>query len=199
MKTLFFLILGSIFCMVSFSQENANLFYAQDAIANLNDSRLNEISGIADCRSRSNFFWMHNDSGDSSRIFLISRSGAVERRIYFRETVLDCEDIAVGIGAKKGNFVYLGDIGDNYLFRSNVTVYIFREDSLLMGSSAYTTITKYRKTILQYPDGPHDAESLVVDPVDSALYLITKNDAKAGIYGVSLKKLFKGASVILKK
>lgn len=186
-------------CFLSFAQIDTTLFYTQAATGALNDNRLNEISGIADCRGRNGFFWMHNDSGDSARFFLVSREGAVERRVYFPESVFDCEDMAVGLGAKPGTYLYLGDMGDNFLFRSTINIYVFREDSLLMGSDQNITATKYRKISLRYPDGAHDAEALAVDPLDSTLYIITKSDAKAIIFGIPLKKLFKGGSFTLKK
>lgn len=187
------------FAMTCIAQVDTTIFAKQVVLTTLKDAALNEVSGIADCRGRKNCFWMHNDSGDSSRFFLVGYDGNLIRRILFNSPVLDCEDMSVGVGYTKGNYVYLGDIGDNYLLRPAIIMYIFKEDSLLLGTSKYITADKYRRVTLQYPDGPHDAEAFFVDSIDKTLYIVTKRDAQPGIYSVSLKQLFTTTSAVLVK
>lgn len=71
-----------------------------------------------------------------------------------------------------GNYLYLGDIGDNNANRSTITVYRTDEPT----STASTTISarSYTEAKLQYPGGPRDAESLFVDPVTRDMYIVTK-------------------------
>jgi hypothetical protein len=197
-KFQFLVLISSLSSIISIAQDTS-FFNNQHAVGTLNDKRLNEISGIAESRKKPGFFWMHNDSGDSSRFFLVSKNGSVQRTVSFNDFLFDCEDIASGIGAKPGRYVYLGDIGDNFFFRSSIHIYVFNEDSLLMGNEANIKINNYRKISLRYPDGAHDAETLIVDPIDSTLYVITKSGANADIYGIPLKRLFKSSTATMKK
>ena len=97
----------------------------------LQDKQLTEASGIAASRLETDAYWLHNDSGDEARLFLMKKDGSALGIARFNEKVWDCEDIASGIGYKNGAYVYLGDIGDNLRIRSTIYVYIFKEKDLL--------------------------------------------------------------------
>src|ERR1700677_659516 len=62
---------------------------------------MDEISGIAASGINEDLYYVHNDSGHTSRFFAISPSGEVKSIIYFKGDpteqlgVHDCEDIAV--------------------------------------------------------------------------------------------------------
>ena len=68
---------------------------------------MDEISGIAVSGIRKDIYYIHNDSGDTSRFFAISPDGTIKNVIYFKGDpsqplgAVDCEDIAVGIGPDK--------------------------------------------------------------------------------------------------
>lgn len=161
---------------------------------------ITEASGLAASHIKKGEYWTHNDSGDSARLFLIGKDGSNKGIVNFHEFVLDCEDIASGIGAAKGKYVYLGDIGDNFHFRPFINLYIFKEDSLLYTiDRKLTYIQHYKKVTLKYEDGPKDAEALMIDPVDSLMYIVSKREKNVGIYTASLKELFTQATVVLKK
>ncbi|MRG44430.1 hypothetical protein GFS24_04865 [Chitinophaga sp. SYP-B3965] len=77
---------------------------AQDSIpvaitGKLNDAMNNETSGLAASSSNKGLLYIHNDSGDTSRFFLISPDGTLKAIYTFkgspamRRGVLDCEDI----------------------------------------------------------------------------------------------------------
>ena len=70
---------------------------------------------------------------------------------------VDWEDIAID-----GKTIYIGDIGDNAAVRPSIVVYRVTEPALTAKSVNATTFT------LRYPDGPHDAEALMVDPLEAA-------------------------------
>lgn len=95
---------------------------------------MDEISGIAASGINPDLYYIHNDSGDTSRFFSILPTGELKSTVYFkgdpkeRYGVHDCEDIAVGPGPAAGkSYVYLGDIGDNYSVRKYLTVYRMEE------------------------------------------------------------------------
>ena len=84
----------------------------------------------------------------------------------------DWEDIAIGPKPGGGNYLYLGDIGDNNAIRSSVTVY--RTDEPQSTAGATIPVDGYTALHLQYPGGARDAESMFVDPLSGDLFIITK-------------------------
>ena len=92
----------------------------------------------------------------------------------------DWEDMAVGPGPEPGqSYLYLGDIGDNDAVRTDIVVYRVPEP-LLTAADKTATKSKARSTApaeairLRYPDGKHDAETLLVHPSTGNLYIVTK-------------------------
>jgi hypothetical protein len=149
---------------------------------NIQNSGLVEISGCAASRINNGVFWMHNDSGDSARIYAVSSSGA-SRGTYTLSgaSASDYEDIAVGPGPVSGrSYIYVGDIGDNGASRSSKQVYRMAEPTLGTGSQGGTLATE--KFTLVYPDGPRDAETLMVDPLNADLYIVSKREASNRVY-----------------
>ena len=93
----------------------------------------------------------------------------------------DCEDIAVGPGpALNKSYVYIGDIGDNYGGRKYITIYRFEENP----SWLKNTITQAKPAVLwlKYPDGPKDAETLMIDPVEKLFYIVSKRGDTVNVY-----------------
>src|SRR4051812_30365825 len=69
------------------------------ASGRLQDRAMSEISGIAASGIFDDMFYVHNDSGDTSRFFMMSPDGKLHHTIYYNsspDNYLDCEDIAVG-------------------------------------------------------------------------------------------------------
>jgi len=171
----------------------------------LKDPEMDEISGIASSRTNKNILYVHNDSGDTSRFFAITPNGQLKEIFYFRAdpkqpnaNVIDCEDIAVGPGTEKGkNYIYLGDIGDNHKARQSINVYRFQEP-VIDENKAKTTL-KTNIIHLKYPDGAHDAETLMVDPVERLFYIITKREDSVGVYTAPLNASFTDTIMLQKK
>ncbi|WP_147314041.1 hypothetical protein [Deminuibacter soli] len=172
-------------------------FKSPAKVGELADKRLDEASGVAPSHIKNDYYWLHNDSGDKARVFLMKRDGSAQGVANFNELVLDCEDIASGIGYLPGTFVYLGDIGDNHAIRANITVYTFDENELFTAAQKEGKIKRYNKTVLTYPDGPRDAETLMIDPVDSLLYIVSKREKNVHIYSAPLKAIFKQSQITL--
>jgi len=195
MRRIFLLLVCSV-CL--FSIAFAQPFEKQVQSGLLADKRLSETSGLAASRMKPGCFWMHNDSGDSARLFLVNKDGQTEGVVYFNEKVTDCEDIASGIGyGRAKSYVYLGDIGDNKGTRNNIAVYIFKEQELMDGL-AQQHVYQYKKTILEYEDRSKDAEALMIDPIDSVLYIVSKRELNVHVYVASLKDVFQKEKVTLR-
>lgn len=162
-----------------------------NAVGRLQLKAMNEISGIAASGINTNLYYIHNDSGDTSRFFAILPTGDVRATVYFKGDpkeefgVHDCEDIAVGPGPHKGkSYVYLGDIGDNYSVRKYLTVYRMEEQKVWAKDTIVNTTAA--PIHLKYPDGPKDAETLMVDPVERLIYIVSKRQDAVTVYTTPL-------------
>lgn len=124
------------------------------------DPAITESSGLVDLGG---LMVTTNDSGGDPLVFVVDpRSGRTVGRTTFADATRDVEALApAGRGA-----VWVGDIGDNAEQRASVQVHrvpVGRGDRDV-SAPAYELV---------YPDGPHDAESLVAAR-NGRLYLITK-------------------------
>jgi hypothetical protein len=133
----------------------------------------------------SNVLWLHNDSGDSARVFAMTPAGT--HLVTFSVTgagATDWEDIAVGPGPAAGSqYLYMGDIGDNLALRASISVYRVAEPSVSASQSPVTTsLSGSDRLRFTYPDGPRDAESLFVDPLTRDIYILTKRESTKHLY-----------------
>jgi hypothetical protein len=157
----------------------------------LQDRVMSETSGMAASGINSELFYVHNDSGDTSRFFVINAEGKLFNTIYYKgDTTLlkgvdDSEDIAVGPGPKTGkSYIYVGDIGDNNFIKKAIVIYRVEEkEGTLNGTNNSVTATPI---YLRYPDQPKDAETLMIDPLEKLLYIVTKRGDAVGVYTAPL-------------
>lgn len=167
----------------------------------LPSDELDEVSGIAASRKNPGVLWVHNDSGDSARVFAITPEGKL-LGVYSLSgvEVRDCEDIAVGPGPKVGeSYLYIGDIGDNNAARP--MVFIYRVPEPTVSSSQETVraqLADIEKITLKYEDGPRDAEVVMVDPQTGDLYIISKRTDRCKVYRVPSWEMKPGATVTMR-
>jgi hypothetical protein len=156
----------------------------------LEERAVEESSGLAASRRNPGLFWTHNDSGDGP--FLYAFDGEGRRRGVWRVAgarAVDWEDMAVGPGPEPGrSYLYVGDIGDNGRERPHINVYRVPEPQVA-DVDAGATRREPRQTEpaeeirLKYPDGPHNAEALLVHPSTGDIYVVVKNGQPAcGVY-----------------
>jgi hypothetical protein len=156
--------------------------------SHLYSKEMDETSGLVASAINPDIYYAHNDSGDTSRFFAITADGKLKSTIFFtgdvnipKLGVVDCEDIAIGPGPAKGkSYVYLGDIGDNRAVRKFITIYRMEEQKAWVKDSI--THAEPVRLHLKYPDGPKDAESLTIDPIEKLLYIISKRGDSVGVY-----------------
>ncbi len=143
---------------------------------------LNEISGLAVSRSQP-VFWVHNDSGDTARVFALFPSGAViGEYLLSGATNVDWEDMAIGPGPIPGvDYLYLGDIGDNNNNRPEIQVYRVAEPAVPPGGflTEPQLLGDVQTIRLTYPDGPRDSETLMVD-INGDIYVVSKRVTPRG-------------------
>ncbi len=150
-------------------------------------SELVEASGLAASRTTPGVLWSHNDSRGTASLYAFDALGQDLGGYGVPGAfALDWEDMSPGPGPDGTDaYLYVGDIGDNFNIRGGlVTVYRVPDSDpeLLEGEFPEATALTYR-----YPDGSHNAEALFIDPVEAALYLITKSDEAAFVFKGSLE------------
>lgn len=164
---------------------NTPLFKLGEAQGLLAKSPINEASGIVASRAHPGFLWVHNDSGDQARIFLIDSLAQLQATFYL-EGVKACDWEDIGFMYRNGQpYLIVGDIGDNRATRSKISVYLFPEPTI---QASIDTIRSEHilQFDLQFEDGPRDAEALFYDERDQLLYLISKRELEVGLYAVEL-------------
>jgi hypothetical protein len=147
------------------------------------DPSANELSGLVRSRSQPSLLWSHDDSGAGPVLFGLRSDG----RVAAHPTVtgaqaVDWEDIAAGPAPDGRPLLYIGDIGDNASQRPSVDVYRVAEPRV--GAAATAPAARLR---LRYPDGAHDAEALLVDPLRGDLVIVTKALGAARAYRASAR------------
>lgn len=144
---------------------------AAEVRGTLANDALDEVSGLVKSR-RHEVFWVHNDSGDAPRLYAVGPDGS-DRGTFEVEgaDAVDWEDMTLVPMEEGGDFLVLGDIGDNDKERESVQLYRVREP--VPGTA---TSVQAERMIVRYPEGKaRNAESLFVDPTSSVLYILTKS------------------------
>lgn len=166
--------------------ESDSLFRAAQNMGQLENSQINEASGLAASIVNSDMLWTHNDSGDQPRVFLIGQDGSQKATYTLANADFrDAEDIAVGPGPGNKSHVFLGDIGDNQAVRSTKQIYYFEEPVFSPQGASEQVIDEFKVINYRYPDGPRDAETLLVDPATGNLFIITKRELQVRLYLLS--------------
>lgn len=151
---------------------------AARTLCTIRDARISESSGLA---AGGDSLYTVNDGGSRLRVFVLDRSCRVRRTVDASLDPYDVEDLArAGDGT-----LWLADTGDNALARSTVALERLRPDG---------TATLFR---LSYPDGPHDAEALLLDR-SGRPYVVTKEPLSSGVY-TPVGPLSAGRPTVLRK
>ncbi|HET7357117.1 MAG TPA: hypothetical protein VFJ09_10635 [Nocardioidaceae bacterium] len=139
-------------------------------LCRLHNPRIIESSGLVD---HGQLLFTTNDSGDGPYLYGVTKAGCRTAVIttYASESPTDVEALAPGPHGS----VWVGDIGDNQARRSSIAVYHVRERGLprQVDAPRYTLV---------YPDGPHDAETLLASPDSGRLYVVTKALLGGAVY-----------------
>jgi hypothetical protein len=166
-------------------------YQAATVLGRISDPAIGESSGLAASRRNAGLLWTHNDSGDEPFVYCIDlkATSCGAWRVTGAEA-FDWEDMAVGPGpgARSAEpHLYLGDVGDNIDQRTEIVVYRVPEPAA-GGSGPVPTKALPASTApaealrLRYPDGPHNAEAMLVHPVSGDVYVISKDAQSAKVY-----------------
>ncbi|MEQ1567302.1 MAG: hypothetical protein ABMA64_16795 [Myxococcota bacterium] len=132
-----------------------------------------EASGLAPS-SRAGVWFTHGDNGDPAVVYAFDADG-LEAEHPVDAPATDWEDLAAAPCPDRGDCLYIGDIGDNDASRDTISVVVVRAP----GRSGAAERVEIRSA--RYPDGPHDAEALLVNPCTGEVQVVTKGES-ASVY-----------------
>lgn len=170
-----FLLTSLVFCSKS-SPLDTNISVDSIPTKKAVQPLISEASGIADSKRNKGYLWVQEDSGNPAQLILLGHDGNVKKTIQIAGARnIDWEDMVLA-----GNDIYLGDIGDNFRINTSGTIYKFPEPAI-----TDDTVNNVETIRFYYPDGSHDAEAFLVDPVSKDIFIITKKEMPSKIYKIS--------------
>lgn len=145
------------------------------------DPGLSEMSGLEASPSAPGVLWSVNDSGSRALLYRLGTDGSALGRVRVDGVwVHDWETLAVWRD-RDTDWILLGDVGDNRGVRRHVRVHAVREPGPADTRARVAWTLRFR-----FPDGPRDAEGIAVDHADDSLLVLTKREARPGLYRVPL-------------
>ena len=139
-----------------------------DPVFTFRDRHVVESSGLV---ALGRLFVTTNDSGDGGRVFVVDRSGRTVGTTSWEPEPRDVEALApAGAGHE-----WVGGNGDNPRSRDSVSVLrvpVGRTDQTV-SPTAYELV---------YPDGAHDAETLLAHPRTGQLFVVSKDIFGGTVY-----------------
>jgi hypothetical protein len=178
------LLLIIICCLTSGCQRKApqnldhGIFESVPSSTAITKGFIDEASGISDSRSFPGTLWVEQDSGNPPELTRIDYRGVMAGKVYIKGADnRDWEDISIAAGPLPGvSYIYLADIGDNFTSHQSSFIYRFPEPG-----PSEDTVFSTDKIVFYYPEGPADAEALLIDN-NRDIYIITKSGSKSKLY-----------------
>lgn len=165
--------------------ENSSAEYGKPkVVGTIKSDEINESSGLVNSRCQPQVFWTHNDSGDKEFIYALNEKGEKLGTWKIENAKnKDWEDIATFKDKSGKCFLYLGDIGNNEQDKNQLTIYKVAEPQVTENnkdSSKQNPVeTEPAEAInYSYPDGNHNAETLMVHPQTGDIYVLTKHPSR---------------------
>lgn len=148
-------------------------------VARIEHPAIRENSGLA---YLADSYWTVNDSGDGPYVYRsdVPWFASAEQITVPGATAVDWEELAVW-----GEDLLICDVGDNLRERGNATLYRVRPTA--------TGVDLVATYPIAYPDGPHDAEAVVV--IGDVVNVIVKNRGEEGSPVFAFANLIDGADL----
>ena len=200
----FFLLVGTLLAGCGgklMSAELSSPDYSNPVITgNIESADIKESSGLSasECQD---VLWTHNDAGNDAFIFAMSLEGKHlgTWRVQNARNV-DWESITSYKDAGGKCFLIIGDIGDNDEARTELEIYRVPEPTPSAETAKATSANSLQTEPAQsmkfiYPNGRHNAETIMVHPGTGDIYVVTKKKSgPAGVYRI--KPAFGSAETI---
>lgn len=161
-------------------------------LAVVQDQQIDESSGLAASHVHPGFLWVHNDSGDKPRLFLMDIKGQTRAivRVAGADAV-DWEDMCSFRSAGQ-SWLLIGDVGDNDRKRTltdqPACLYLLKEPQITLAATVVNTSCSVQAVItFDYQGGPWNCESVAVDTERQEILLLTKSlPQHSGLYRLPL-------------
>lgn len=153
----------------------------------LESVEIDEASGLAASRRRSDMLWIHNDSGGRPRLHAVGLDGRDRGAVDVHgASNLDWEDLS-SFQMNGVPYLLVADVGDNNAERPSVTLYIVEEPSLRGERFADGTAVQVAWSLeVRFDDGPIDCEGVAVDPSGPRILFVSKRTVPLRLYEVPL-------------
>ena len=149
-----------------------------EPLLRIQDPALVESSGLAASVWHEGILWTHADGGSVAEVRALDSGGETVATVTLEGIdPYDPEALAPGVDDAGEPALFLGDVGDNDAQRPDVSVFRFAEPRRLSDGTVEATWFRFI-----YPDGPHDAEALLVHPGTGRLLIATKSAGGGGLY-----------------
>ncbi len=171
-------------CANKQANQVANLFEAGIS-RGIVDNRLHEASGLVESKQFASHLWTLNDSGNPAEVFLLDSTAKIKMTCKLRDVDnRDFEDIALGKGPDSSKtYIYVADIGDNQARYPVKLIYRFAEPESL--DNTEVLITDFDTLQITLPDGVRDSETLLIDPINNDMYIVSKLEDSVNLYRIA--------------
>ena len=149
-------------------------------IGRIESSEITESSGIATSLCQPDVMWTHNDAGDDAFIFALNSKGKhLGTWLVAAAKNDDWEDMAAYKDPTGTCYLYVADIGNNKLDRSELKIYRIKEPVITASGETSTKKSPLATSpadslSFKYSDTPHNAETMLVQPQTGDIYVLTK-------------------------
>jgi hypothetical protein len=174
----------------------SDIFLGPISVGKIKNPALDEVSGMAFSFKNKGGIYVHNDSGGGPYVYIIDSLGNDLGMIVLPGVInRDWEEMAIGPSADSNTpYIYMADIGDNNGEYTDIKLHRFLEPDNINGQFSI----KAESFSLKYPDGPKDAETLLIDPILKEIFIISKRGKMNDIYKISIKDLENGVKILEK-
>ncbi len=138
---------------------------------------IDESSGLAPSRRANDLLWTHNDSDGEPVLYAIASDGRFLGSVRIAGLRnIDWEDIA-SFELDGRAWLLIADTGDNNGVRHDCALHVIAEpDPADLSPSRELAASVAWSIPVRYPDGPHDCESVAVDPKEGRVWLLIKRE-----------------------
>lgn len=150
-------------------------------VGRLENSRIDEASGMARSGRRDDLYWIVTDDGDASLFAIDGRGRALGEVTVAGARHIDWEDLT-SFTLDDTPYLMVADIGDNHPRRDYVRAYVVEEPEPGDSTADIAWMIEF-----SYALGSRDAESIAVDTGNERVLVLSKRDIPAVLFELPLK------------
>jgi hypothetical protein len=159
---------------------DTTIFNGGAQVAAITNADVSNASGMGASRSYPGMLWIENDHNPSGNndVYLFDTIGTERANFSVTgATDRDWTDMSIGPGPDSGTtYFYLADIGNSNAVNEDSYIFRFPEPSTPLDPNQEISgaTAPVDKISFIYPNGPRDAETILVDPQSKDIYIFDK-------------------------